>query len=86
MADVFAGTDLKQWLSFNNVDTLSIVGYMTHNCNASTIYHATHDGYKVEFLSDATGALPYENAGGKASAEEIHRVFSIVFHSTLRRL
>lgn len=81
MADVFAGTDLKQWLLANNIDTLSITGYMTHNCNASTIYHAAHDGYKVEFLSDATGALPYENAGGKASAEEIHRVFSTVFHS-----
>lgn len=81
MADVFAGSDLKQWLSANNIDTLSVVGYMTHNCNASTIYHAAHAGYKVEYLSDATGALPYENAGGKASAEEIHRVFSTVFHS-----
>jgi nicotinamidase-related amidase len=81
MADVFAGTDLQQWLVANNIDTLSITGYMTHNCNASTIYHAAHEGYKVEFLSDATGALPYENAGGKASAEEIHRVFSTVFHS-----
>lgn len=81
MADVFAGTDLKQWLSTNKIDTLAITGYMTHNCNASTVYHAAHEGYKVEFLSDATGALPYENAGGKASAEEIHRVFSTVFHS-----
>lgn len=81
MADVFAGTDLEQWLRANNIDTLAITGYMTHNCNASTIYHAAHEGYKVEYLSDATGALPYENAGGKASAEEIHRVFSTVFHS-----
>lgn len=81
MADVFAGTDLKQWLASNNIDTLTVAGYMTHNCNASTIYHAAHEGYKVEYLSDATGALSYENAGGKASAEEIHRVFSTVFHS-----
>lgn len=81
MADVFAQTDLKQWLAANTIDTLSITGYMTHNCNAATVYHAAHEGYKVEFLSDATGALPYENAGGKASAEEIHRVFNTVFHS-----
>lgn len=81
MADVFAQTDLKEWLTANNIDTLSITGYMTHNCNAATVYHAAHEGYQVEFLSDATGALPYENAGGKASAEEIHRVFSTVFHS-----
>jgi hypothetical protein len=54
---------------------------MTHNCDAATIYQAAHDGSKVEFLSDATGALPYQNAGGRASAEEIHRVFCTVFHS-----
>jgi nicotinamidase-related amidase len=81
MADVFTGTDLKQWLSAMGIDTLSVVDYMTHHCDASTVYRAAHEGLKVEFLSDATGALAYENAGGKASAEEIHRVFSTVFHS-----
>ena len=83
MGSVFAGTDLRQWLSAHGIDTLAVVGYMTHNCDAATIYHAAHDGLKVEFLSDATGALPYENAGGRASAEEIHRVFCTVFHSNL---
>lgn len=81
MGSVFAGTDLRQWLAAHAIDTLAVVGYMTHNCDAATIYHAAHDGLKVEFLSDATGALPYENAGGGASAEEIHRVFCTVFHS-----
>jgi nicotinamidase-related amidase len=78
---VFTGTDLKQWLAARSIDTLTIVGYMTHNCDAATIYHASHDGFKVEFLADASGAPSYENAAGKASAEEIHRVFSTVFHS-----
>jgi nicotinamidase-related amidase len=81
MASVFAGTDLAGWLAANAIDTLTIVGYMTHNCNASTIYEATHRGLQVEVLGDATGALPYENAAGKVSAEEIHRVFNTVFHS-----
>lgn len=81
MASVFTGTDLAQWLADRNIDTLTIIGYMTHNCDASTIYHASHDGLKVEFLADASGAPSYENAAGKASAEEIHRVFSTVFHS-----
>jgi hypothetical protein len=54
---------------------------MTHNCDASTIFEATHRGLHVEFLQDATGALPYANEAGSASAEEIHRVFSVVFHS-----
>lgn len=81
MASAFAGTGLRQWLSDNAIDTVTIVGYMTHNCDAATIYQASHDGLKVEFLSDATGALPYENAAGRASAEEIHRVFCTVLHS-----
>jgi len=81
MGSAFAGTDLREWLDSRGVDTLTIVGYMTHNCDAATIYQASHDGLQVEFLIDATGSLPYENTAGKASAEEIHRVYSTVFHS-----
>jgi nicotinamidase-related amidase len=81
-ASSFAGTDLAAWLAARGVDTLTIAGYMTHNCNAATIYEASHMGLGVEFLADATGSLPYENGAGKASAEEIHRVFSTVFHSS----
>lgn len=81
MASAFTGTGLKEWLDARGIDTVAVVGYMTHNCDASTIFAASHLGYKVEFLSDASGSLPYENAGGKASAEEIHRVFCTVFHS-----
>ncbi|KRD34330.1 isochorismatase [Lysobacter sp. Root916] len=78
---VFTGTDLKDWIAANGVDTLSVVGYMTHNCDASTIFEAAHLQLNVEFLSDASGSLSYENSAGQASAEEIHRVFSVVFQS-----
>ncbi len=78
---VYTDTDFADWLARQQIDTLTVAGYMTHNCDASTIYEATHRGLKVEFLSDATGALPYANAAGSASAEEIHRVFSVVFHT-----
>jgi nicotinamidase-related amidase len=81
MASAFVGTDLAEWLSANAIDTLTVVGYMTHNCDASTIFEASHAGLKVEVLGDATGSLPYENAAGKASAEEIQRIFCTVFHS-----
>lgn len=77
----FAGTDLAEWLADHEIDTLSVVGYMTHNCNVSTVLHASHAGMKVEYLNDATGALPYENDAGYASAEEIHRAFTVVMHS-----
>lgn len=82
LASAFAGTDLGQWLAAHDIDTLAVSGFMTHNCDAATIYHAAHAGLKVEFLGDASGALPYENAAGRASAEEIHRVFCSVFHSS----
>ncbi|WDS37645.1 cysteine hydrolase family protein [Pseudoxanthomonas sp.] len=78
---VFTGTDLAAWLAAHDIDTVTVVGYMTHNCNASSIYEAFHRGLRVEVLGDASGALPYANAAGQASAEEIHRVFSVVFHS-----
>ena len=78
---VFTGTDFADWLTRHEIDTLSVAGYMTQNCDASTVFEAMHRGLNVEFLSDATGALPYSNAAGQVSAEEIHRVFSVVFHS-----
>lgn len=81
LASSFTGTGLAQWLQEQAIDTVTIAGYMTHNCNASTILEAWHMGLAVEVLADATGSLPYENAAGRASAEEIHRAFSVVFHS-----
>lgn len=78
---VFTDTDLAEWIAQHGIDTLAIVGYMTHNCDASTVYEAAHRGLKVEFLSDATGALAYENSAGRVSAEEVHRVYSVVFHT-----
>ncbi|WP_175924035.1 cysteine hydrolase family protein [Burkholderia latens] len=80
-ASAFAGTDLAAWLAAHGIDTLSVAGYMTHNCNASTVYHAAHAGLTVEYLADATGSVPYENEAGAASAEEIHRAYTVVFQS-----
>ncbi|MBU6993520.1 cysteine hydrolase family protein [Ferrovum myxofaciens] len=81
LPSAFAGTDLAGWLSRNDIDTLVVVGYMTHNCADSTIKHALHAGLAVEFLTDAAGSLPYDNHAGRATAEEIHRVFTVVLQS-----
>ncbi len=81
LPSAFAGTDLAEWLAAKNIDTLTVCGFMTHNCDASTILQAAHAGMTVEWLSDASGALPYANAAGTVSAEEMHRVFAVVFHS-----
>ncbi|SMG00384.1 isochorismatase family protein [Burkholderia singularis] len=80
-ASAFVGTDLAAWLDAHRIDTLAIAGYMTHNCNASTVYQAAQAGYALEYLADATGALSYENAAGAASAQEIHRAFTVVMQS-----
>ena len=81
LPSAFTGTDLEVWLRVNTIDTVTIAGYMTHNCDLSTVVHAMHMGFSVEFLSDATGSLPYCNSAGFASAEEIHRVMTVVMQS-----
>jgi len=81
MPSAFAGTGLADWLSAHEIDTIVIAGYMTHNCDDSTVKHAVHAGLAVEFLADATGSVPYENRAGYASAEDIHRVFTVVMQS-----
>ena len=35
----------------------------------------------MELLNDATGSLPYANAAGSVTAEEIHRVVTVVLHA-----
>ena len=81
LPSAFADTGLLEWLRGHGVDTVSAVGFMTQNCVASTINHALHHGLQAEFLHDASGTLPYENAAGRVEAEEVHRVFSVVFES-----
>jgi len=81
LPSAFAGTDLEAWLRAREIETVVIVGYMTHNCELSTVVQALHAGFKVELLSDATGSLPYANSAGTATAEEIHRVVTVVMQS-----
>lgn len=81
LPSAFTETGLEDWLRARNVDTLTVAGFMTHNCDASTIVDAVHRGFAAEFLVDASGSVPYRNAAGYASAQDIHRVFSVVLHS-----
>lgn len=69
----FTDTPLADWLQLHRIKTVTIAGYMTHMCCDTTARQAMHQGYKVEFLSDATGTLSLDNAAGQVSAEELHR-------------
>lgn len=78
----FTGTDLESWLRDNDIDVVTISGYMTQMCCDSTARQAFHRDFKVEFLTDATGTLDIENDAGKVSAEELHNAI-LVTQSTV---
>lgn len=69
----FTGTRLEEWLRENDIDIVTIAGYMTHMCCDTTARQAVHLGFTVEFLSDATGTLDLSNEAGEVTAEELHR-------------
>lgn len=79
--NVFTNTDLADWPQAHRIDTMSSVGYMTHNCNPSTVFEAHHRGLNAELLSDATVSLPHANRAGTTSAKDKRGVFSVVFES-----
>ncbi len=81
LPSAYTGTDLADWLHEHGVDTLTVCGYMTHNCVDSTVKHALHNGTAVEVLHDAIGSVPYANRFGRASAAEIHHAFCVVMQS-----
>jgi nicotinamidase-related amidase len=67
----FTGTQLQSWLEQHDVDSLVIVGYMTHMCIDSTTRQAMHLGLGVTVLEDATGTI---NLSDDLPAELVHRV------------
>jgi nicotinamidase-related amidase len=73
----FTGTDLEKWLRENDIDTITISGYMTQMCCDSTSRQAFHRGFKVEFLSDATGTLSLSNYAGTVTGEELQRAILV---------
>jgi nicotinamidase-related amidase len=78
---VFAGTDAAEWLRDNNIDTISIVGYMTNNCDIATAAHAESLGFTTEVLSDATGAIALSNEAGRVSAQQLHETIMVLLNS-----
>jgi len=68
----FTNTPLADFLTDNDVDTVTIAGYMTQVCCDTTARQAFHRGLSVEFLSDATGTLDVENKAGSVKAEQLH--------------
>jgi nicotinamidase-related amidase len=80
-SSVFAGTDVADWLAGQGVDTISIVGYMTNNCDIATAVEAEGLDLSAEILSDASGAIHLANEAGSVSAEQLHQTLMVLLHS-----
>ena len=78
---VFAGTGLADWLAANEVDTITLVGYMTNNCIIASAAEAETHGLAAEVLSDATGAIHIANAAGAVDAKTVHTTLMALLHS-----
>ncbi len=81
LPSAFADTELESWLGEHDVDTIAIAGYMTQNCDESTARDAAQRGYRVEFLSDATGTLAFANEAGAVDARTLHETVLVVLQS-----
>jgi nicotinamidase-related amidase len=80
-SSIFADTDLDAWLRGQNIDTITLVGYMTNNCVIASAAAAEPLGFSVEVLSDATGAIDLANDAGTAPARQVHETLMALLHS-----
>ncbi|WP_261717294.1 cysteine hydrolase family protein [Streptomyces sp. FZ201] len=81
LPSAFTGTDLDEVLTELGCDTLTLVGYMTHNCVDSTAKDALHRGYAVEVLHDATGTLGLHNSAGRVDARQLHESIMVALQA-----
>ncbi|HXH79710.1 isochorismatase family protein [Nocardioides sp.] len=80
-SSVFAGTGVADWLKGQGVDTITLVGHMTNNCDIASAVEAEGLGLAAEVLSDATGAIHLANEMGKVRAEVLHEVLLVLLQS-----
>ena len=70
----FIGTDLKEQLDHEGINTLVIVGLTTNHCISTTTRMAGNFGYDVQLISDATATFDRMGLNGeKFDAETIHQ-------------
>lgn len=81
VASVFSESDLAEWLRSKEVDTITLVGFMTNNCVIGTAVTAEPLGFSVEVLSDATGAINLKNAQGDVPAKAVHETLMVLLNS-----
>ncbi len=80
---IYADTDVEQWLRDNDVDTVTLVGFMTNNCVIASAVEGEQRGFTTEVLSDATGAINLSNSAGTADAKTVHTTMMALLNSNL---
>ncbi|ASD22520.1 isochorismatase [Cryobacterium sp. LW097] len=78
---VFAGTDVLDWLREHEVDTITLVGYMTNNCIIASAAESETHGLTAEVLSDATGSINIANDAGFSDAKTVHTTLMALLNS-----
>ncbi|REC63566.1 cysteine hydrolase [Chryseobacterium pennae] len=69
----FIGTDLKEKLDFQKINTVVILGITTNHCVSTTTRMAGNFGYETYVISDATAAFDRIGIQGeKYDAELVH--------------
>lgn len=69
--DSFLGTNLKEKLDADGIETLVVCGMMTHMCIDTTVRAAAGYGYSVTLIEDACATRALEWRGTKISAEQV---------------
>ncbi len=85
-ASIYADTDLADWLRRQDIDTVTLAGYMTNNCVLASAVEADYLGFTTEVLSDATGAINLANGAGVADARSVHLTLMTLLNSNWARV
>ncbi len=80
-ASVLVETGLDAWLEERGIDTLTLTGYMTNNCVLGTSVDGATRGWRIEVLSDATGAIDLRNEACDAEGRQVHETLMALLHS-----
>lgn len=77
----FIGTDLKELLDAQGIQTLVIAGLTTQHCISTTVRMAGNYGYTTFLASDATAAFQAKGVHGEIyPAELVHQVSLATLH------
>lgn len=71
----FRDTNLKSVLDGSDVESLVVVGAMSHMCVDAAVRTATDHGYHCSVAHDACATLDQEFDGVNVSAREVHAAF-----------